>query len=400
MSRPAPPPEIVEVAATLLPHHREIGERLARRMRAEIESYRNEDLIPFHTIRASCIRNIELMIRHFVHTGPADLGPPQATGRMRAEQGVPLPETLHAYRIGFEFLWAELVDEARRHPAVTDAMLVDLAAQVWQLAGEYSDAVARAYRETTAALVLQRERERSALVEALLTGAISEIGPVEEAGRTLGLASHGPYAVIAADVPAPGREALPGIENALRAVRVRSAWRLLPDQQIGVASLPDPDDEETLLRLLRRHPARVGVSPSYPSLRDTPQALRFARLALDGLRGKPRGTVRFDDRPLAMLVAAAPAEAARLARLVLGPLLELPREERERLTDTLEQWFAAAGSTEGAAERLYVHANTVRYRLRRIEALTGRTLQDPRHLADIGSALLALRLLPGEAAGG
>ncbi|MFD0531893.1 helix-turn-helix domain-containing protein [Kitasatospora arboriphila] len=47
-----------------------------------------------------------------------------------------------------------------------------------------------------------------------------------------------------------------------------------------------------------------------------------------------------------------------------------------------------------------MHANTVRYRLRRIEALTGRTLQDPRHLADIGSALLALRLLPGEAVGG
>ncbi|GJF33460.1 hypothetical protein KNE206_61600 [Kitasatospora sp. NE20-6] len=400
MSRPTPPAEIVEVAAALLPRHRELGERLARRMRAEVESYGNEALVPFESIRTSCIRNLELMLRHFVHTGPADLGPPQETGRIRAEQGVPLPETLHAYRIGFEFLWTEIVAEAHTHAAVGDAMLVSLAAEVWRLAGEYSDAVARAYRETTAALVLQREHERSALVEALFSGAITEVGTVAEAGRSLGLAAHGPYAVIAADVPAPGREALPGIENALRAARVRSAWRLLPDQQIGVASLAEPGgegDEDVLLRLLRKHPVRVGVSPAYASLRDTPQALRFARLALGGLRGKARGTARFDDSPLAMLVAAAPGEAARLTRVVLGPLLALPREERERLVETLEHWFAAGGMADAAGARLYVHANTVRYRLRRVEALTGRSLQNPRDLGDFGAALLALHLVPQEA---
>jgi DNA-binding PucR family transcriptional regulator len=44
---------------------------------------------------------------------------------------------------------------------------------------------------------------------------------------------------------------------------------------------------------------------------------------------------------------------------------------------------------------LFCHANTVRYRLRRVEKLTGRSLEDPRDVADIRAAIVALRLLPG-----
>ncbi|MER6427529.1 helix-turn-helix domain-containing protein [Streptomyces sp900105245] len=51
-------------------------------------------------------------------------------------------------------------------------------------------------------------------------------------------------------------------------------------------------------------------------------------------------------------------------------------------------------ATADAAERLFVHPNTVRYRLRRIEELTGRPLTDPLTVADLGAALYALRLLP------
>ncbi|WP_417198275.1 hypothetical protein [Streptomyces stelliscabiei] len=86
--------------------------------------------------------------------------------------------------------------------------------------------------------------------------------------------------------------------------------------------------EQALLRVLRRDRARVGVSPCFPSLRDTPQALRFARLALAGLRGTGPGVARFDDDPLAMVVAAAPAEAAHLVGTVLRPVVELPVVER------------------------------------------------------------------------
>ncbi|WP_417198272.1 helix-turn-helix domain-containing protein [Streptomyces stelliscabiei] len=61
------------------------------------------------------------------------------------------------------------------------------------------------------------------------------------------------------------------------------------------------------------------------------------------------------------------------------------------MLQTLEHWFAAAGSATEAGRSLFVHPNTVRYRLRRVEELTGRSLTDPRAVAHIGAALLAVR---------
>ncbi|MEU7060698.1 helix-turn-helix domain-containing protein [Streptomyces sp. NPDC046197] len=379
------------VVAALHARLPELGERMAQRIRSDIDAYRDESLIPLESLRRSCTANADLILRHLRRAGAPDPGPAHETGRIRAEQGMPLADTLHAYRIGFEFLWTQILEESRTHPGVPDAQLVAQSAEIWALFGLYAEAVAEAHRETTAELTLRREARRSALVEALFTGVIADRTTLWEAARELGLPERGPYAVVAAGSAAPGTEPLAGIETALRHAHLPSAWRLLPDQQIGVVALTTPTAASTVLRILRRAHARVGVSPDFDSLRDTPQALRFARLALAGLTGTGPGVARFDDRPLAMLVAAAPAEAAHLAHVTLKPLLDLPAPERARLLETLEHWFAAAGSTAGTAQTLFVHPNTVRYRLRRIEELTGRALSDPRTTADLGAALLAVR---------
>ncbi|MFE3443586.1 PucR family transcriptional regulator [Nocardia sp. NPDC059180] len=392
MRRTEPPTAIIEVADVLLDRIDDLGLRLAQRFIVELDTYRDTDQVPFDTIRSSCTSNLMLMVRHFTSTAPVDPAPPKQTGRLRARQGVPLAETLHAFRIGFEFLWSELVEEARRHPAVTDALLVDLGAEVWALAGEYSVAVATAYREMSSELMLQREHERSMLVEALFTGVIADPATLGEATRILGLPRTGRYVVVAAAAPTAGREALPGIESALRAAGITSAWRLLPDQQIGVLSLPD-DREAAALTTLRRHRACAGVSPPYDALTETPQALHFARLALAGLGTRARGVARFDDNPFGMLVAAAPLEAERMVQIRLGPILALPHDERERLLETLETWFNAVGSASATGELLFLHANTVRYRLRRIEDLLGRLLTDPSTIRDVGAALEARSVL-------
>ncbi|WP_194820046.1 CdaR family transcriptional regulator [Nocardia sp. XZ_19_385] len=380
------------ISTVLLERIDSLALHLARRFLVELDTYRNETQVPFESIRVSCARNLTLMVRQFTSAVPSDPESARETGRLRAQQGVPLAETLHAFQIGFEYLWSELVTEARRHPAVTDAMLVDLAAEVWALSGEYAVAVAAAYREMSSELMLQREHERSVLVEALFTGVIADPATLGEATRILGLPPNGRYVVVAADVPAAGREALPGIESALRSAQITSAWRLLPDQQIGVLSLPEARDA-LALGALRKHRTRVGVSPHYDALTETPQALHFARLALRGLGTRPTGVARFDDNPLAMLVAAAPAEAERMVRVRLGPVLALPYEERTRLLETLETWFSAGGSAAATGARLYLHANSVRYRLRRIEELTGLSLTDPAAVRDLGAALEALPLL-------
>ncbi|MFI5475888.1 PucR family transcriptional regulator [Streptomyces cacaoi] len=391
--------DISGVAAALHSRLPELGERIAQRIRSDVDAYDEESLIPFDSLRRSCTANADLVLSHLGHADAPDPSPARETGRVRAEQGVPLADTLHAYRVGFELLWTEILLESRTHPEVSDDQLVSQSAEIWALFGLYAEAVAAAYRETSAELTSQGHARRSALVEALFTGVIADRTTLWEAARELGLPEHGPYAVAAAAAGAPGQEPLAGIEAMLRQAQLASAWRLLPDHQIGVIALPTPAAEGAGLRVLRRAQARVGVSPCFHSLRDTPQALRFARLALAGLRGTGPGVARFDDNPLAMVVAAAPAEAAHLVGVVLQPLVDLPVAERARLLETLEHWFGAAGSATDAARGLFVHPNTVRYRLRRIEELTGRSLSDPRAVADIGAALLAVRnagVGPGE----
>jgi len=131
------------------------------------------------------------------------------------------------------------------------------------------------------------------------------------------------------------------------------------------------------------------------------QALHDARIALTTLTHQGRKVVQYDTSPLAMLVSAAPAEAGRVTAAVFGSLLALGVHERATLIGTLRSWCANEGSTDRTAKQLHCHSNTVRYRLRRIEALTERSLHNPQELAEIVTALNALRVSapnPGEAA--
>jgi hypothetical protein len=76
--------------------------------------------------------------------------------------------------------------------------------------------------------------------------------------------------VIAAEVPAAGDEPLPEIESKLRSIDVYSAWRRLPDLQVGIAQVKSDRKLDTAVALMSRMTiARVGVSAPYEDLRDT-----------------------------------------------------------------------------------------------------------------------------------
>jgi hypothetical protein len=202
--------------------------------------------------------------------------------------------------------------------------------------------------------------------------------------------------VIAAEVPHVAREALPGAEAQLRRLGIPSAWRLRPGFQIGIACPSDGAKLDPLVSALREiATGRIGISPPYPALGDTAHGLRLARLALTATRpGIPEVTL-FDASPLAVTAVAASDVMARVSRTVLGSLLDLPTDEQAILLETLEAWRDNNGSAADAAAKLYCHSNTVRHRLHRIEERTGRSLCDPRSVAELCLALEAVRLLPG-----
>ena len=83
------------------------------------------------------------------------------------------------------------------------------------------------------------------------------------------------------------------------------------------------------------------------------------------------------------LLASVPAPVLRSFReRLLGPLAEYDRQNDSELLPTLRSFLACHGSWSACARTLYVHVNTVRYRIRRIEVLTGRDLSALPDLVD------------------
>ena len=88
------------------------------------------------------------------------------------------------------------------------------------------------------------------------------------------------------------------------------------------------------------------------------------------------------------LLASVPGPVLRsFSDRLLGPLAEYDTLHNAQLLPTLRSFLACDGSWSACATRLYVHVNTVRYRIGRIEALTGRDLSA---LADRVDFFLAL----------
>jgi hypothetical protein len=137
-------------------------------------------------------------------------------------------------------------------------------------------------------------------------------------------------------------------------------------------------------------PAGAGTGSAVGGVsRVVAEAWQAARLA--GLLG---GGVRLVDSAQfgswELLLAMVPGEARRAFRAaVLDPLLAYDRDHGTELVATLEAFLACSGSWSKAAEAMFIHVNSLRYRIRRIEELTGR---DPRSLAGQAALLLALRM--------
>jgi Purine catabolism regulatory protein-like family/PucR C-terminal helix-turn-helix domain len=123
------------------------------------------------------------------------------------------------------------------------------------------------------------------------------------------------------------------------------------------------------------------------------RALTQARQARR-LAALPGGGVRLVDAAaigsVGLLLALLPGEARQAFRArLLDPLLAYDSEHGTELVRTLEVFLGCSGSWTKAAETMFVHVNSLRYRIRRIEELTGRDLGS---LEDQAALLLALRL--------
>lgn len=367
-------------------------DKVVKRILGEIPLYAAGDVVPADDLRTSVGNNVDWVLDGLSGDTKLDMRAPEATGRARAVQEAPLVEVLTAYRVGFAEVWSALVAMARALRGGSSEVMVDLAGVIFALQNAYCDALISAYRDESQQLVQARERERAVLVEAILSGAASK-GALWEMADALRLPLEGAFLVVAAETEL-GHDPLPRAESGLAVLDVRSVWRLEADFSLGVLSLPDRSRADAVVHLLNRHATGcIGASPIFVELRQAAWALRLARLAMGSHPGRT-GVEQFRDSPLGMLVAAAPHAALETARAVLGDLLELPPDDRDLLLRTFDAWAEAGGSANAAGTALFCHPNTVRYRLRRIETITGRALGNPADVAELVTAIRAWSHLP------
>jgi sugar diacid utilization regulator len=181
-----------------------------------------------------------------------------------------------------------------------------------------------------------------------------------------------------------GSEALPEIESKLRSLDIFSAWRRLPDLQVGIVHVESDQKLDRVIGLVSRMTTvRVGVSAAFGDLRDTPRALHVARVMLRGPTDSTSSVAVFDGSILATAAVSAPEVMVQAAGAALDGFGHLPDKDREVLVETFRVWLDNDASVRGAADVLICHPNTVRHRLRRIEKHTGRSLSRPKDVAEL-----------------
>jgi GAF domain-containing protein len=135
----------------------------------------------------------------------------------------------------------------------------------------------------------------------------------------------------------------------------------------------------------------AGVSGVVDAVSGLPRALRQARFALSTTRpGEPVGV--FDDLGVLqfLLSPATRDDLDGFAERVVGPLLAYDAAHRTRLVESLDTYLACDCHLQRAADRLFVHPKTMRYRLQRVQDLAGLALDTQE---DRFNAQLALKIL-------
>lgn len=247
-----------------------------------------------------------------------------------------------------------------------------------------------------------------ARVEALVVDAVVR-GPGAESGNTArswvdGLVSRAsalgwdPTEPLRVVVGSPAPEAHEELLSELRREADSSGQSVLVGVQGNrlVVLLSEPPgldtggDIGTVVEAFGAGPVVVG-----PRAADLPGAHASARDALAGLRAAP---ARPDaPRPVAaddlLPERALAGDAVAHRRLVATAVEPLAAAGGELLT-TLEAFLESGSALEACARALFVHPNTVRYRLRRVTELTGLRPADPRDALVLRFGVLAARLAP------
>jgi hypothetical protein len=357
-----------------------LSARILQRIRVEVPVYANRDPGEFLPAILTSLQRILRPLedgRPFTDTELAEFA---AYGEARARQGVSTEEMLRAWRLSIREVLDAMITAGHQR-RVTDRALLDLTRDLLATTDTATVAFTHGHHRAELELARQDQNRRGDFVRGIL---FATLGPadIRHQAYRYGLDPDRDYYAIRArpspKTPMPAIEGLLGL--AVGSSHPRGMAALIDGDFGGFVEQAPPDKVNAALGI--GPPARLDQLE--PSFRRATRAMATA--VAFGLTGA------YDLGSLGLLpaVLADTDVAEELARRYIAPLGT--GEPMQPILETVRRYLTLGMRADLTAEHLSVHHNTVRYRLRRYEELTGIDLRDPNCALEAWWALQRTRL--------
>ena len=326
-------------------------------------------------------------------------------GEQKARDLVPLPANLHTYFIG-QRLFADRIVGAAGPDVRLRAEALRLVARLTEYTALALTATVEGYIETLDGERADREVAQRDLLEHLITRGPDTRGSLARRAANLGLeVGRSQVVAITRVEPSGGADPSPMPRRWAAKALARGSGRgahfafvvVRPDDVVAVLDSTGDRRARAVVEEVREHfqsrdgvNLTCGIGTPFSDLPGLRGSYDEARRALRHCN--PRCPIISSPDDITLVEDLAVSSSDNVGRLI-------PPRTRQALGDpelrtTLQAYVTANLSVAATAKALIMHPNSVRYRLKRIAALTGR---DPRQFSDLFELRAAARILEREA---
>ncbi|WP_223881196.1 PucR family transcriptional regulator [Nesterenkonia ebinurensis] len=365
-----------EIADRLAADCRAIVEKVVQELRASQPEY---DPVEDEELDRSVTRNVNMAVRTLAKGTalPAeDLNEGLLTGRERYEKHIAVQDVLQGFRTCFTIIHNHFVMYCEAIGVDTRTALRG-SRILWAVADGFTARIVAAYRDLATESAIRDAELRTEGVRRILRGEPS-IGIYQR----LGLDPSHRYAAVCCSFPSG------------RGSTVRS--RLETSGSYSGAPAQVVFEGELVVGLVSKRPEPqkdqiIGIGP-FVSLSEVAGSYQVARKLLTIAQAKQLGGIySAAEASWRLALLESPGVSAHLIDKCIAAVVEYGDFGQE-IIDSVEMYFEDSCVVKIAAQRLMVHENSLRYRLRRYEEITGLRLSNPADIAEIQWALEARTL--------
>lgn len=355
------------------------------RLRATVPGY---DVVPTEALRASARRNLDLSIRTIRGGGepsPEEVPEADALANERLGQGVSLGNVLSGFRTSMTVILQRLIELAPASGIPSDQVL-ECSTLLWSLGDVFSTRATAVYRDREISRAVADSARRAAWISAAVADSM-DAAELMRGAAAYDVPVDVPVRAIAA--PARPRSGHAGEREIRKWARAAGARALTSVRSTMIVGILVGDVDESV------PDTAMTIALGEPSLlADLPHSFEGASVALRAAdEVGARGMVDLERLSWRMGVHASPATTDLLRRRYLDPLAGAGAI-REDIIESLRAYLDNRMSIPAAAAAIPVHANTLRYRLRRFSELTGADLGNVDHLIEVSWAIASMGAVP------